>query len=215
MMGINWYQSISLFTGNRITAGLDFQHFGGDAWNKFDNGDRTKLVDKSLNEVAGYVSIRQNINKILTFDAGLRLDHHSHTGTVWVPQGGIALQLPRSSELRAMISKGFRNPTIREMYMFPPQNPDLKPEKTMNYELSYSQRLLNNSLSYGVNVFYINGDNIIESIMVDGRFQNTNIDKIENWGGIETNANYRINRVWNLSANYSWLRMVHKVIGAP
>jgi len=24
-----------------------------------------------------------------------------------------------------MVSKGFRFPTIREMYMFPPQNPDL------------------------------------------------------------------------------------------
>lgn len=41
-----------------------------------------------------------------------------------------------------MVSKGYRNPTIREMYMFPPANPELKPEKLINYELSYSQRLL-------------------------------------------------------------------------
>ena len=31
MLGVTWYQSATLFTGNRITVGLDFQHFGGDA----------------------------------------------------------------------------------------------------------------------------------------------------------------------------------------
>lgn len=41
---------------------------------------------------------------------------------------GLAFHLPRQAELKAMVSKGFRNPTIREMYMFPPQNPDLKAE---------------------------------------------------------------------------------------
>ena len=31
MLGVTWYQSATLFTGNRITVGLDYQHFGGDA----------------------------------------------------------------------------------------------------------------------------------------------------------------------------------------
>ncbi len=51
---------------------------------------------------------------------------------------GLAFHLPRQAELKAMVSKGFRNPTIREMYMFPPQNPDLKAESLMNYELSFT-----------------------------------------------------------------------------
>lgn len=214
MLGVTWYQSVSLFTGNRITGGFDFQHLGGDAWNKFNDGSKTNLVNKTENEVAGYVSIRQGLGDLLTFDFGMRLDHHSRTGTEWVPQGGVALQLPYSAEIKAMISKGFRNPTIREMYMFPPQNPNLRPEKTKNYEISYSQRLLNNKLSYGLNLFYIDGKNIIDRRMVDGRPKNINIDKIENWG-IETNLNYRINSAWSVSSNYSWLRMKYPVVAAP
>ncbi|MBK5722794.1 TonB-dependent receptor [Dysgonomonas sp. Marseille-P4677] len=213
MLGITWYQSINLFQGNRITLGIDYQHFGGDAWNQFAD-KRMDIADKSENEIAGYVSMRQSLGHSLTFDIGLRADHHSVTGTEWIPQGGLALQLSRSSELKAMISKGFRNPTIRELYMFVPQNPDLLPERLINYELSYSQRLLNNTFSYGLNLFYINGDNIIQTLPVNGRPMNINTGKIENWG-IETNVAYQINSSWKISTNYSWLRMVYPVVAAP
>ena len=91
-------------------------------------GDRIPGVDKQMDEFAGYVDFRQDINSWLSLDAGVRIDHHSHVGTEWIPQGGLAFHLPRQAELKAMVSKGFRNPTIREMYMFPPQNPDLKAE---------------------------------------------------------------------------------------
>lgn len=213
MLGITWYQSATLFEGNRITVGVDYQHFGGEAWNQFPDR-RTEIVDKTENEVAGYVSFRQAIGSLLTLDMGIRVDHHSLTGTEWIPQGGLAMQLPRSAELKAMVSKGFRNPTIRELYMFGSKNPDLLPENLVNYELSYLQRLLNNAFSYGLNVFYMNGDNIIQTVKVDGKDMNINTGKIENWG-IEANGSYRINSSWRVSANYSWLRMVYPVIAAP
>ena len=31
MMGLSWYQSATLFTGNRLTLGFDYLHFGGHA----------------------------------------------------------------------------------------------------------------------------------------------------------------------------------------
>lgn len=213
MLGITWYQSASLFAGNRITIGVDYQHFGGEAWNQF-TGSRTDIADKSENEMAAYLSFRQSLTDILTLDMGLRVDHHSKTGTEWIPQGGLALQLPYSAELKTMISKGFRNPTIRELYMFRPQNPDLRPERLMNYEISYSQRLIDNSLSYGLNLFYINGDNMIQTRPVNGRPMNINTGNLENWG-IEANMVYRITSQWRVSANYSWLKMVHPVVASP
>ena len=39
-------------------------------------GTRSDLVDKHENEVAGYVDFRQDVGKWLTFNAGLRVDHH-------------------------------------------------------------------------------------------------------------------------------------------
>ena len=169
-------------------------------------------VDKQMDEFAGYVDFRQDINSWLSLDAGVRIDHHSHVGTEWIPQGGLAFHLPRQAELKAMVSKGFRNPTIREMYMFPPQNPDLKAESLMNYELSFTGQLLGGPMSYGVNLYYINGDNII---MTDPALRkNVNSGEIENWG-VETNLGYRINRHWQMNANYSWLHMENPVLAAP
>lgn len=212
MLGVSWYQSATLFTGNRITAGFDYQHFGGESWNKVvATGEHRPGVDKQHDEFAGYVDFRQDINGWLSLDAGIRIDHHSHVGTEWIPQGGLAFHLPKNAELKAMVSKGYRNPTIREMYMFTP-NPDLKPEKLMSYELSYSQRLLEGALSYGVNLYYINGDNVI---MVNRELRlNLNSGEIENWGA-EANIGYRINSHWNVNANYSWLHMENPVLAAP
>lgn len=216
MFGVSWYQSVQLFQGNRLTVGADYFHFGGEAWNQFFDGHRETSANKSLNEVAGYVDFRQDIAAWLTLDAGARVDYHSQTGTEFIPQVGLAFHLPENAEIKAMASKGFRNPTIREMYMFPPQNPDLKPEKLWNYELSFSQRLMDNRLSYGLNVFYINGENLIIRLPNPNGsgMLNQNSGEIENWGA-EANVGYQFNPVWSVMANYSWLHMENPVLASP
>lgn len=215
MMGVSWYQSAELYEGNRLTVGFDYQHFGGESWNEnIADGARTPGVNKKQDEFAGYVDFRQDIGSWLSLNAGMRIDHHSHVGTELVPQGGLAFHLPKNAELKAMASKGFRNPTIREMYMFPPQNPDLKPERMMNYELSFTQHLQDGSLTYGANLYYIKGDNLIMTTQTDGRPMNINSGDIENWGA-EGNIAWRINRQWNVNANYSWVHMENPVISAP
>ncbi len=215
MLGVSWYQSATLFTGNRLTMGFDYQHFGGESWNRVvATGERIPGVDKQMDEFAGYVDFRQDLGEWLSLDAGIRVDHHSHVGTEWIPQGGLSFHLPEQVEMKAMVSKGFRNPTIREMYMFPPQNPDLKAESLMNYELSFSQRMLDGALSYGINIYYIDGDNMIMTVPTDGKPKNVNTGEIENWG-LETNIGYRINPHWQVNANYSWLHMENPVVAAP
>lgn len=219
MAGISWYQSAQLFKGNRVTAGVDYFHFGGKAWNKYIAGERTgqreDIADKQQDEVAGYVSLRQDIGQWLTFDGGLRADHHSAMGTEWVPQAGLAFHLPNGADLKATAGKGFRYPTIREMYMFPPQNPDLKPESLWNYELAFSQRLPDGRLEYGANVFYLNGSNLIMTVPREGATPlNMNTGKVEN-AGAELHASWRISSAWSAAANYSFLHMEHPVLAAP
>lgn len=220
MMGISLYQSMQLFKGNRITLGFDWFRYGGRAWNEYVNGEKvgttSDLVDKHEDELAGYVDLRQEIRSWLTFNAGLRVDHHSRVGTEWVPQAGLAFHLPRTIELKASASKGFRYPILREMYMFPPQNPDLQPESMWNYELAFSQRLMNGQLTYGVNVFYIDGKNLIQTLPNPNGsgMLNQNTGHIEN-AGVELQAAYRINRRWSVDSNYSYLHMKNPVIAAP
>lgn len=220
MMGISWYQSVRLFRGNRLTAGFDWLRYGGRAWNEYVSGENAgtsrDLVDKHENEVAGYVDFRQDISTWLTLNAGLRIDHHSRVGTEWVPQAGLAFHLPHHIELKASASKGFRYPILREMYMFPPQNPNLQPESMWNYELAYTQRLMDGRLQYGLNFFYIDGKNLIMTLPNPNGsgMLNQNSGKIENTG-IEVQAAYRISTTWSADANYSYLHMEHPVIAAP
>ena len=221
--GLTWYQSARLFEGNRTTIGVDWQHFGGSAWNENRaSGEKTYLTkDKEGNvvekqhadEVAGYIDFRQDILSWLTVDAGLRLDHHSVIGTELVPQGGLSFHLTNASDIKALVSKGFRNPTVREMYMFPPATTDLKPERMMNYELSFSQHFEGRG-HFGANIFYIKGENLINTVRIDGKPRNVNTGDFENWG-LELTGDCRIDSHWSLNANYSFLHMDTPIEGAP
>ena len=216
LTGFSIYQSATFFTGNRITVGLDYQHIYGKAWNRViaTGEDLDPIGHHHENEIAGYVDFRQDLFRWLTVDAGVRVDHHSQTGTEWVPQGGLVFRMVKDGELKAMVSKGFRNPTIREMYLWRPANADLRPERMMNYELSWKQRLCGGAFSYGINLFYINGDNIIQTAMVDNRPMNVNTGAIEN-SGIEAEFAWKTNRYLSLNGNYSFLHMHNKVLAAP
>ena len=218
LTGVSWYQSAQLFEGNRLTVGVDYQHIYGNAY--YTSKQTGEVLDtpnkqsgKSYrNEIAGYVDFRQDLLTWLTIDAGIRLDHHSITGTEWVPQAGVVVRPIDTGEAKAMVSKGFRNPTMREMYLYPPSNTDLEPERLWNYELSWRHRLSN--LNYGANLFYIKGDNMIQTMPVDGKPRNVNTGEIENWG-VEVEAKYAVSSHLNLSANSSYLHMKNKVIAAP
>lgn len=220
MMGVSLYQSTQFFKGNRITLGFDWFRYGGHAWSEYVSGENigttSELVDKHEDELAGYIDFRQDIGSWLTFNAGLRADHHSRIGLEWVPQAGLAFHLPHAIELKASASKGFRYPILREMYMFPPQNPDLQPESMWNYELAFSQRLMEGRLTYGVNLFYIDGKNLIQTLPNPNGsgMLNQNSGAIKNTG-VEIQAAYRINRQWSVDGNYSFLHMENPVIAAP
>lgn len=215
MGGFSMYQSLKLLRGNRTTAGIDFFHYGGHAWNRTMADDtETDIARRSVNEVAGYVDFRQNILSWLILDAGVRWDHHAVSGNEWIPQGGLTFLLPKNATVRATVSKGFRNATIRELYMYRPANATLQPERMMNYELSYRQHLLGNRLMVGANVFYLKADNMIQTQMADGHPLNVNTGKTEN-SGFELETKWNINTRFALSGNYSFLHMSHPQLSAP
>ena len=215
--GVSWYQSAQLFDGNRITIGLDYQHIYGRAWYTNRETGETVTTPRRLmqsahsheNEVAGYVDFSQDITEWLTIDAGLRYDHHSTAGGEWVPQAGIVYRPTKDGALKASVSKGFRNPTTREMYMYGTANHEsLRAERLWNYELSWSHHP--GKLSYGANLYYIKGDNMIQ--VVAGK--NVNTGEIQNYG-LELEAQYRIDNHWSVNTNHSILHMKYPIVAAP
>ena len=215
LFGVTLYQTYRFFQENLTTAGFDFQRFGGNARYTYSTGKADRMIiEKNINEVAGYLNFQQKLLKKLMLNAGVRIDHHEITGTEWIPQIGISFFATENSIFKGIVSRGFRNPTIREMYMFPPQNPNLKAESLMNYELSASQKLLNQKVNLDLSLYYIEGKNSIQTIFKEGKPLNMNTGKINNYG-LEFAAQYRINARWYFSTNYSWLYMKHKVLASP
>lgn len=216
LTGVSWYQSATLFSGNRLTLGIDYQHIYGKAWNRSIATGETlrQLVHKHENDIAGYIDFRQDITSWLTVDAGLRIDNHSETGTELIPQGGLVFRATKTGELKALVSKGYRSPTMRELFMFGTANADLQPERLMSYELSWRQSLGEGTFTYAANLYYIKGDNMIQAQTIDGKRLNVNTGTIEN-SGAELEWRWKISPTWSVNNNYSWLHMRNPVLGAP
>ena len=214
LTGISWFQTAQLLEGNRLTLGVDYQNIYGNAYyTSKQTGEVLETSNKQSgrsyrNEIAGYIDFRQDLLDWLTLDAGVRLDHHSVTGTEWIPQAGIVVRPLHTGEVKVMASKGFRNPTMREMYLYPPSNEELEAERIWNYEISWRHRMGN--FDYGANLFYIKGDNMIQTI----NRKNVNTGEIKNYG-VELEASLRIDSQWSLSTNHSMLHMENKIIAAP
>ena len=217
-MGFTLYQTLHLWQANNLSAGVDYVHWGGHTWNTLKDAEKTKKegVRKCENEVAGYVMMQQGFfNGILDLNAGIRLQHSSQYGNEWVPQAGLILRPLRGSSLKFSWGKGFRAPNLRELYMYPPHNPNLDPERLYNYEVELRQQLLDGRLDMGLAFYYIDGSNMIQTTRVDGKPLNVNTGSFIN-KGFEADFAWRITRMWQVAANYAYLHTNNEsLLAAP
>ncbi|MDR2621194.1 MAG: TonB-dependent receptor, partial [Dysgonamonadaceae bacterium] len=212
--GIALFESFRLIEGNLLTAGIDAKQWGGHAWNDSINGNKGEIVDKKINEFAGYAVVQQTLFDKLTLNAGIRLENNEGYGNEWIPQAGIAYNPVKQTTFKLSASKGFRSPNIRELYMYTPANPDLKPERMNNYDLSYLQSLLGNRLHLELTLFYAQGENMITTTMVNGKPLNVNTGKFIN-KGFDFGLTYTILPNLKLSGNYSFLDSDIKITASP
>ena len=207
--GAKLHQAMNLFGGNTITAGIDYNRYGGKAT---DSSKPAFALDKFIDNAAAYVVMEQVLARKLVFNAGLRYDWNSHTRGELVPQGSVTYRATRSSSFRLSVAKGYRNPTLRELYIFAP-NDSLKPESMVNYELSYT--LSKGRFQAEASVYIADGGNMIETEMAGGiPRKNYNSGSFRNTG-FEIGASYRFAGRGRVAANYSYVYMEKPVLAAP
>lgn len=213
--GLMVYESLNLLAGNSFTFGFDYKNWGGKAWNQeVESGIKSYLADRTTYETAGYFIVQQEFLEMLTLNGGLRFEYNSSFGDAWIPQIGLSIRPIAGSVIKASISKGYKSPTIKEMYMFPPQNPYLLPENMMNYEFSIGQTFLDSKVTAELNIFYIDGWNMIETVIINGIPKNLNTGYFNN-NGIELQATYRVKPDIKLDFNYSFLKTSNPMLAAP
>lgn len=219
-MGFSLFETINPWVDNDLSVGIDFQHWGGHVFNTekenvFDPENTGKPYSRSEskyneNEIAGYVMMQQRfIHDLLSLNAGVRLQHNSQFGNVWVPQAGFIVRPRELSEIKFSFGKGFRSPNIRELYLYGAANPDLKPQSMLNYELSYRQTVCNGKLNFGVALYFIDGKDMIQVYDVTGK--NENVGKFKN-KGFELDATWHFLPKWQLYAGYAYLHTNNKKI---
>lgn len=211
--GVLLYETFRLFKGNLFTFGIDYKNWGGHAWNAYNGGSKEEIIDKNVDETAGYVILQQDLFNLLSLSAGVRYEHNSTFGKAWIPQAGLTVRPFDGNTIKASLSKGFRSPNIREMYMSPPPNPDLKPENMLNYEASIGQIALNGALTLELTAFFIDGKEMIQTDDIqDGK--NVNTGKFIN-KGFELEAGIRFLDNLHFDVNYSYLHTDVPLIAAP
>lgn len=214
-MGISLYQGLRLFENNLLSIGAEMKKYGG-------RGTAGSLGARSgewinVNEAGAYAIMQHTLFDRLTLNTGIRYDNHSVFGDNWVPQFGAAFTAFEHTILKASVAKGFRNPTVRELYLFPPANADLLPETMWNYELTLSQGFANKRGIAEITVFKAEGDNLIvvaPNPTPPPPMKNQNSGTFSHYG-IEADIKYRMARKLNIQATYSYLNMDAPKVASP
>lgn len=184
-----------------LEVGTDIVHFGGRARNAI---SLLNYGEHHINTAAGFARGQWAATRRLRLHSGLRYEHNSQFGSIPVPEAGGRYKIAEGYSISADIAKGFRNPTIRELYLFPAPNPLLKPERVWNYQASFQMNPVH-SLAASVTGYYADLSNLI---VTTGRYPSM---KLLNTGGalnrgLETTVRWRAHRRVALQSGYAYLR---------
>ena len=214
-LGVILYQNFRPWHNASATVGFDFDTYSGEipisGGNSHTEGSMSTISRKTVTEYSPYITLSQMFaDNLINLNGGLRMANSDKFDTQWVPQFGFSLNPGYGLTVKGNLAMGYRNPSFRELYLYRPANPDLQPEKMMNYELSVGKSF-SRWFSTEVTAYYSKGDNLIQQ--VDMKNQNTGcfINK-----GIEISAHsHPLDNLW-LTATYSYLHTsLDNLTGAP
>lgn len=121
-----------------LLLGLNAQDVDGTVDNRI-RGTR-QAVDATV-DLAHYNQLTWRPAKGLSLVAGTRELYSLKYGFVFLGKAGIRWNFRHGLYVRSRVSRNFRQPTLRELYLpYPVANPDLKPETSLNWDatLGYS-----------------------------------------------------------------------------
>lgn len=158
-INVSFYQTLTKINNLTVSVGADYKYYGGTAENTKTNFN---FGEHFVNEKGGYVHLQYLALNRLSFNTGLRIENSSIFGNELIPQFGVSYSLKDNLTFRTNISKGFRSPTIRELYLFPAPTPVLKPERMWSFEagMQYNYKDI---LRIEPVFYYEEGSNIIQT----------------------------------------------------
>jgi outer membrane cobalamin receptor len=201
MTGGRVYQTWTALRGVAIDFGADLANYGGVARQY---GGTNYGGEHQLNDNAGFVRAHWAPTVKTVINAGVRYQANSQFGDIAVPEFGVLWHASSRVMLSGAIGRGFRNPTIRELYLFPAPNPDLRPETEWNYQAT-TQARITRTLAAWTTFYYAKMNNQIVTQGYWPNMQMLNGGKAIN-KGVETSLRWAMHRQLSASAGYAYLR---------
>lgn len=202
--GVILYQNFKAWRGATGTVGFDFDRYSGripvSGGQEHKPGNLGTLESTHILEYSPYVTLSQQLfGDLLNLNAGLRMAVSDRFHTQWVPQFGFSVNPGRGWNVKGNLAMGYRNPSFRELYLYPPHNPELQPEKMMNYELSVGKHF-SRYFSVDLTAYFCRGYDMTQVLnrknVNTGRFYNKGIE-------IAAHSN-PLDNLW-INATYSYL----------
>lgn len=214
-LGVILYENFQPWKDASATVGFDFDFYSGQipvsGGNNHTEGSLSTISRKSIMEYSPYLTLSQMLlDGMVNVSAGLRMANSDKFHTQWIPQFGFSLNPGQDWTVKGNLAMGYRNPSFRELYLYRMANPDLQPEKMMNYEVS-AGKTFSRYLSAELTGYYSKGDNMIQTVDMKNRNTGSFINK-----GLELSAHsHPLDNLW-ITATYSYLHTsLRNLTGAP
>ncbi len=136
-------------------------------------------------------------------------NYESNNNSAWNAQIGAVYKLKNNRIVRAAVARKSRFATMKDRYSYRMgtaiPNPDLHAERSMNYELTYSDLLFYKMKLEG-SIFYSKLDNTIQSVnnVQPGISQMQNTGAAE-FSGVEASMEYAVHRTLQYGFNYTYI----------
>ncbi len=183
--GVRIDQTFALKPTLLLEIGGDGMHNGGTA-DQEPSGP--SYGTHHTDEEAGFTFLQWTPIHGLRLNAGYRYQANSQFGGLSAPAAGGSYALSDKYSIAFNASRGFRNPTLRELYLFPAPNPNLLPETIWNYQVTFHARP-SRTFHAWTTVYYSSLQNLVVSL--------------GNWPNMTTlNAGSAINRGVEFSSEW-------------
>ncbi len=207
------YMTRGSFTHAKEDSKVSYQ-FGWDINHEIGTGERVGTGKEDITDYAAFISAQWQILENLSLQPGVRFIYNTAFDAPIIPSINVQWKPINSLNLRASYAKGFRAPTLKELYLNFQDinhnitgNPDLEAETTNSYNasLGYKFKADNFAIKIEPSVFFNDGKDVIALIVTDAGTNAAtyaNVDFRRTVGG-NFNVAFQHNNGLTLSAGYN------------
>ena len=162
----------------KLLLGIGAEYVNGEVENRI---DRESQLVHGLTNYSFYNQLTFKPVDSLSMVIGSREMYNTTYGFVFLYKGGFKWNLFKGLYLRSRVTRNFRQPTIRELYLpFPTSNPDLKPEYSLNWD--FEAGFESEHLELSATGYRTQAENMIKYFGSWPTAEVVNIDEIVIWG---------------------------------